>query len=390
MPYAIALTSKEENLQKKAFSFTLIFLILGTLSACQKMTLPPEGIDSSVPTASSTAVPADAAASSTPQTTLQTTPAIPSTITPGPSPTSTSLPPLKDHTWQAKAVMIEAALIQSQGDSVPFPYTPIFILYGDGLIIRRQCQSDVCQFFQSQLDPINLCQLVYAVDRTGFLDAALTNYQTPGESLELTYLSVSFHKEKAVLLDGLRLWMETPNWYAAQQGCQNCFEPPRMDPAFQKLYQLITTYDHTPLQSYQSSRLAIWISKPVLAGTPQPWPITLIPLEELASRTTCSGDEKAQAVVLEGKPARDVSELLAKTTNEGNPTVFTQGESVWQVESRWLIPYEMPKTCSRPAGLYPPPTVSAFQWQCSANMGAIPSPTPTITTTPTLTPTPIR
>jgi hypothetical protein len=286
--------------------------------------------------------------------------------------------------------MIEAAHSQSQAEAVPFPYTPIFVLYGDGLIIQRQCQSGTCQFYQSRLDPIDLCRLVYAVDRTGFFDADPANYQPPEESTEQTLLSAAFYKENAVLLDGFRLWLENPNAFGPQQEGPSSFETPRMDPAFLNFYQLITTYDQSPLQSYQSDRLAIWLSPPVLAGTPQPWPETLIPLEELARRTACSGNEKTQAIVLEGQPARDLSALLAKTAKGGYPTVFFQGEGIWQIESRWLIPYEMPKTCSRPAGLYPPPALSATQWQCSTDMGAIPSPTPTITATLTLTPTPIR
>ncbi len=381
-------------MHKQVFSFTLILIILALLSGCQKMTPTLEVMSTATWTASPTTTAAGAAASAdasaTPHAALQPTTEFQITISPGPSPTSTSLPPLKDHTWQAKAIMIEAAHIQSQAEAVPFPYTPFFVLYGDGLIIQRQCQSGACQFYQSQLDTIHLCQLVNAVDRTGFLDAVPTNYLATGESIEQTFLSVSVYKEKAVRLDGFRLWLESPNAFAPQQGCQTCFEPPKMDPAFQNLYQLITSYELTPLQSYQSDRLAIWLSEPVLAGTPQPWPETQIPLEELASRRACPGDEKAQAVVLEGQPATELSALFAKTAREGYPPVFFQDESIWQVESRWLIPYEMPKTCSRPAGLYPPPAVSAFQWQCSASMGAIPSPTPTITATPSLTPTPIR
>jgi len=310
------------------------------------------------------------------------------TQTPGSSPTSTVMPPLSAHTWQAAPVMVEAA--RTGNDPLdPFQYSPFFVLYGDGLLVKRTCQEGICQYTQTQPDQEALCRLVNAIDRTGFFNADPEGFSLPGGTGEGVRLAVQVYAENEVLVPDLDRWATSPNWYPEIAGCLNCYSPPQIDPAFLDLYRLLSTYTNRDWTGLQTERLALWITQPVIAGSPQNWDPDLIPLSKLVSRSMCSSDpSQQQAIILEGSPARAVADFLS---NRGRTALlFQDGEQVWQVQSRWLLPYEMPQSCQQPAGLYPPLVYSEIFWTCEPEMGAIPTPTATITPTPSITPTPLR
>lgn len=284
--------------------------------------------------------------------------------------------------------MVKAARIDAD-PFAPLSYTPFFVLYGDGLLVKRTCQNGECRYLQTQLDPQTLCRLVNTIDRTGFLDANPTAFDLPGGTGAAIHMVVRIYAENSVQIPDLDRWVEDPDWYGALMGCPSCFAPPKIDPAFIDLYRLLITYTDTDMTGLHTERLAVWLTRPVITGTAQPWPSELIPLSELAEKGTCPNNpEQRQAVILEGPSARAVSSLLS-TQGEGMPIFFEDG-TTWQVVSRWLLPYEMPQTCDLDAGLYPPPGESVAIWQCDPEMGTIPTATATITPTPTTTPTPLR
>jgi hypothetical protein len=195
--------------------------------------------------------------------------------------------------------------------------------------------------------------------------------------------------ENQVQIPDLDRWIEDPNWYGAFAGCPNCFPPPQIDPAFTNLYRLLTAYTDLPMSGFQAERLAIWLTQPVIAGVAQDWHPDLVPISELADRAACPGDPaRSQAVILDGPAALGVSSFLS-THAEGVP-IFSENGRAWQLHSRWLLPYEMPQTCERAPGLYPPPDSNTQNWQCVPEMGSIPTSTATITPTPSVTPTPLR
>ena len=316
------------------------------------------------------------------------TPLPTNTVTPGPSPTSTPLPPLQAKTWLAKPLMIEWASITD--DPVdPFRYTPFLILYGDGLLVKRSCQDNECRYLQNQLDDVELCQWIHAIDRTGFLNADPLGVQVPGGTGTEIRLAVQVYAENGVQIPDLDRWSESPTWYGEFAGCPNCFDPPEIDPAFIDLYRLLSRYPDDGLSGLNADRLAVWLTKPVIAGTPRLWGEDQIPLAEIAEQSKCPNDPgRQQAVILEGLTARKVSGFLSAVGD--NAPIFSEDEQTWQVHSRWLLPYELPQTCQEPAGLYPPADFPKLVWQCEPTMGAIPTVTPTITPTPSVTPTPLR
>lgn len=368
-------------------SIRLIYFLLAVmlLSACDGSV---EMIDSTIPesaTFQTLILPTSATVSATP-TLLPT-----NTATPGPSPTSTPLPPLMENTWRAKPLMIEWASIANDPLD-PFRYTPLLILYGDGTLVRRSCQNDgllACRYLQKQLDEVELCQWINAIDRTGFLDANPITVQVPGGTGTEIRLAVQVYAENGVQIPDLDRWVESPNWYGEITGCPGCFDPPVIDPAFIDLYYLLSTYPDEELSGLNTERLAIWLTKPVVTGEARSWNDDMISLAALAERSACPDDPaRQQAVVLEGRTASQVSDFLS---SQGDlAPLFTENGQTWQIHSRWLLPYELPQTCQDPPGLYPPTDMPNIVWQCEPAMGAIPTSTSTITPTPSITPTPLR
>jgi hypothetical protein len=375
-------SSRSDLLKHRQIGLALLTIIMMVLAGCQAPDLTPTKTESPTPAPSGTTLPS-------PSLTLPTfTPMPSSTPTPGPSPTSTALPDLVPRSWQGQAIMVEAAHIDSD-PLAPFSYTPLFVLYGDGWLVKRNCQDGECRYLGSQLDSDALCQLVNTIDRTGFLDVDPKAFSLPGGTGASIRLSVQLNVENQVQIPDLDRWIEDPNWYGAFTGCPNCFSPPQIDPAFIDLFRLLTTYPDPTMVGFQAERLAVWLTQPVIAGASQDWHPDLLSLSELAARSACPGDPtRSQAVILDGSTARGVSSFLS-THDEGVP-IFSENGKAWQVHSRWLLPYEMPQTCDRSPGLYPPPDSNTQYWQCVPEMGSIPTSTATITPTPSVTPTPLR
>jgi len=308
--------------------------------------------------------------------------------TAGPSPTSTPLPPFTSFSWEAQPIMIEAAKIKGNPLDY-FNYTPFFILYGDGFVVKRSCDEGECRYLQSQLDQDALCQLVNSLALTGFLSAKPEAFSVPGSSDTEIALRVNLYQINAVQISDLDKWVESPGWYQDTLGCTNCFTPPSIDPAFIALYQLLRDYPNSNFSGLRAERLALMLTKPIIAGDPQPWSETITPLSQLAQLSLCpEGQDKRQAVVLEGAEARSIAEFVSMNRNEA--ALFSEWDQTWQVQTRWLLPLEMPQTCQGSAGFYPPPDYPDILWSCDPGMGTIPSPTPTITPTPSITPTPLR
>lgn len=305
-----------------------------------------------------------------------------------PSPTSTPLPPLTSFSWEAQPIMIEAAKIK-ENPLDPFNYTPFFVLYGDGLVVKRSCDAGECRYLQTQLDQDALCQLVNSLALTGFLSASADAFSVPGSSDTNIALRVNLHQENAVQISDLDKWVESPGWYQDTLGCANCFTPPSIDPDFIALYQLLRDYPSANFSGLRTERLALMLTKPIIAGDPQPWSQDLIPMVQLDELSFCPEDQdRRQAVVLEGAEARSIAEFVS--INRKETTLFSEGGQTWQIQTRWLLPLELPQTCQGSAGFYPPVSYPDIHWSCKPGMGTIPSPTPTITATPSISRTPLR
>jgi len=305
----------------------------------------------------------------------------------GPSPTSTLLPPLEDSTWISKPIMIEGAIINTDPES-PFQYTPFFILYGDGKLIKRTCETGECRYLQAQLERESLCYVFNTVNRSGFLDADPLGFSVPTGTGTQIRLKAQVYKSNEVQIPDLDRWVQTTNWYDTYSGCQNCIDAPEIDPAYIDFYQLLTTYDETGMTGAAFDRLALWITQPFITGTPQPWAEDLIALSALMEASSCPNKSQHQAVILEGQMAFTAASFLSNSSAQ--IPIFTDGIITLQINSRWLLPFEMPKTCQAEAGMFPPSDAAVVIWQCESGIGSIPTPTTTITLTPTKTSTPMQ
>lgn len=374
------LKTKSTSYSMRRFSISL--LLMFALSACinpPNLVTPSPTIKTPLPSVTLNGSPVTVA---TPSASPQPTRTL------GPSATSTYLPSLMPHSWQADPVMVEIAALEP-GSRSPSEYTPIWVLYGDGLLIQRECQEDVCRYLQKQLGIDEVCFLVNTIDRTGFLAADPQSLEIPSGTGKLIHLKASVYAQNEILIPDLDRWIETPNWYKAYIGCANCSVEPVIDPAFLTMYQILTQFTPDDMSGLTTDRLALWLSEPVIAGPPQAWSEDLPPLNSLAENAICPGElTQRQALIFEGKQAREIADFLSRPA--GGIPLYQQGEGIWQVQARWLLPYEMPQTCQAPPGLYPPVEFPVLIWECQPGMGAIPTPTPTITATPSQTPTPIR
>jgi hypothetical protein len=275
--------------------------------------------------------------------------------------------------------------------SLPGPqqYQPLLILYGNGLLIKQICEDSDCHYGQVQLVQESLCRLVNAVHLTGFLDADPWAFSVPGSTGACILFNIQLDRMNTAKIDNFDSWMDNPDWYDEILPCTNCYEAPVFDPAFEALYRLLSTYEDEAFESFQADRLAVWISPAILLGNPSTWDASLPALEGLIERAICPNEPNQRtALILEGTTARSVSEFISSLETE--LPVFRENEKHWLVQTRWLLPHEMPQTCERPPGFYPPIMEEAIIWSCAPEMGAIPTPTPTITPTPSMTPTPIR
>lgn len=354
---------------------TMPILLALLVSACAQPST------SSTPVAPSAMTPVGATLPAAPTAATNETP------TPTPTDTATTLPD-GAQAWEAAPVMIEMARF-CPGENSPYDYLPYLVLYGDGTLVKRACEDEACTLVTTQLDTAALCRLTNAVTLTGFLQTDPLAFDVPGGTGCQVRLSVRLDQTHTVEINDLNLWVESPNWLSEMMNCTTCTTPPVIDPAFEDLYRLLSTYADQPMVPFEADRLAVWLTKAVILGTAPDWDPNLPSLADLAQQAACPEDAtRQQAVILEGGQARAISEFINQ--QEGAAPVFREGEATWLVQTRWLLPYELPQACDQEAGLYPQEDGLDLTWACQPEMGAIPTPTPTITPTPTVTATPLR
>ncbi len=93
--------------------------------------------------------------------------------------------------------MIELARVEDDPFN-PFQYTPLLVLYEDGRLVQRRCEGASCNYHQTMLVEEELCRLVNAIDRTGFLSAPKNAYSMPETTGAVVRLSVHLHVDKTL------------------------------------------------------------------------------------------------------------------------------------------------------------------------------------------------
>jgi hypothetical protein len=273
-------------------------------------------------------------------------------------------------------VLIQAARRDPLAHS-PFQLDPFFVLYASGELILQQCQGNQCGLFSQQLETGEVCRLLNRIDQSGFFDYDPASYQPPESGGPSIAIQVNAWRSKAVDLDQLDQWIADPGWFARQQQCKQCPAGPQILPALLNTYDLLSRYQPVEEKPYVADRLAVWVSQPWLAGTPQPWTGTELSLTSLYQASRCSNPQQSQAVVLTGSEAGQVSELVDAATTNNNAPIFSEDPLQLQLQTRWLFPLEAAPGCGEASNTLPAanaPTPS-FTLSCQPANGLADIPT---------------
>jgi hypothetical protein len=298
------------------------------------------------------------------------------TVTPG-------LTPFIDHTrgfreWFPTPILIEAGIIHDLKRD-PFDRDPSFVLYANGTLIQKGCHASSCDFTTAQLSKKQVCSLLNSIELYGFFDYDPSGYNTPIAGGEITYIDVSAWREQHIALYQLTDWLEDPNWLNRLLDCDNCREPPLIKPALANTYWLLDGFSVPGSVTYHPSSLAVWLSAPELAGEPVDWTLGSPTLGRLLEMSRCAEAGQRQAVILGGSEAENLASFINQITNQGLSPIFSEGSLVFQVSTRWLLPYEQAAGCGESTNQFPAGDIPVVKtpMSCSISDGFIPTPTPT-------------
>lgn len=325
-------------------------------------------------------------ASLTPSLTGETPAIIPSVTAQVPVflPTSTPGPtPIIDLTrgtreWFPGPILVEMGIIHDLKRD-PFDRDPSFVLYADGTLIQKDCQTSICTFTTGQLNAKQVCRLLNTIELYGYFDYDPSGYKTPIAGGEITYIDVSAWREQHIALYQLTDWLEDPGWLDRLLGCKNCRVPPEISPALSNTFRLLEDFSLPGSSPYHPTSLAVWLSTPELAGEPVNWTLGSPTLGRLAEMSRCTVPGQTQAVLLSGSEAESLAGFVSQVTNQGLSPIFSEGSLVYQVTTRWLFPYERAASCGESANQFPSEDIPLMKtvMTCNVSDGIIPTATPT-------------
>jgi hypothetical protein len=298
------------------------------------------------------------------------------TITPGPTPLIDLTHGFRE--WFPDPILIQVGIIHDQKRD-PFDRDPSFVLYANGTLIQKGCNVSSCDFTTTQLNTKQICSLLNTIEMYGFFDYNPSGYNTPIAGGEISYIDVSAWREQHIALYQLTDWLEDPNWLDRLLDCNDCREPPEIKPALSDTYWLLDGYSVPGSVTYSPSSLAVWLSPPELAGEPVEWTLGSPTLGRLAEMSRCTEPGQRQAVVLSGSEAENLAGFINQITNQGLSPVFSKGSLVFQVTTRWLLPYEQAAGCGESTNQFPAANIPLMTTpiSCRISDGFIPTTTPT-------------
>jgi hypothetical protein len=281
--------------------------------------------------------------------------------------------------WVPASILVQAGLIHDEKRD-PFDQDPTFVLYADGTLIQKGCAAASCDYTIVQLNTKQICSLLNTIELVGFFDYDPSSYRTPLAGGEITYLEVSAWREQRIALYQLTDWLEDPNWLGRLLDCDGCREPPEIKPALSETYWLLDGFSVPGAVTYHPSSLAVWLSAPELAGEPVDWTLGALTLSRLAGMTQCPNAGQQQAVMLSGSEAENLASYINQITNQGLSPIFSEGSLVYQVTTRWLLPYEQAAGCGESTNQFPSMDIPIIDTPmiCHVNDGIIPTATPTL------------
>jgi hypothetical protein len=233
------------------------------------------------------------------------------------------------------------------------------------------------QILVQRLERRETCALLNSIDRTGFFDYDPTTYSQNDASFivdgfDVRYIEVDAWRSKYVALYALGTFVrEDFSWYVQKPGWPSL---PTILPALRDAYLLLSTYRPQGLQIYEPERMVIWVDSRKQARNGPLWPLTSPTLAELFAQSANEQNwpGSGKAIVLEGAVASDVYEALNQSFSSAGDT-FMEGNYIYQIYARPLLPYEAPPAEGEsysdiPAPEFPEP---AFTISCQPSDGLI-------------------
>ncbi|MGB8251629.1 MAG: hypothetical protein WCF08_00305 [Anaerolineaceae bacterium] len=281
--------------------------------------------------------------------------------------------------WFPAPILIQTGVIHDQKRD-PFDRDPSFVLYADGTLIKKSCATSRCETLTVKLNEKQICALLNTIELYGFFEYDPSSYQPPVAGGEITFIEVAAWRNQSIALYQLKDWIEDPNWLERLLKCDGCRKSPEIKPALINTYRLIENFSPPGIGIYHPQQLALWLSYPELAGEPVDWALGSPSLNRLAEMSRCANAGQRQAVVLRGSEAESVAGYINQVINEGLSPIFTEDSLVYQISSRWLLPYEQAAGCGSSTNQFPsleiPPATELMI--CRVSDGIIPTPTTTL------------
>ena len=300
-----------------------------------------------------------------------------------PSITTTSPTPFIDPTtglreWLPEPILIHAGIIHDLKTD-PFDRDPSFILYSSGLLIQKKCTAGSCQHLSVNLNNRQVCSLLNTIELYGFFDYDSSGYRTPLAGGEISYIEVTAWRSQRIALYQLEDWLKDPNWLDRLLGCDDCRKAPEIKPALSETYWLLEDLEIPGAVVYHPPSLAVWLSESQLAGDPVDWELNAPSLSRLAGMSQCPFKDQRQAAVITGDEAESVAGYINQVINRGGAPIFQENGVIYQISTRWLLPYEQAAGCGESTNQFPSLEIprSTVQMSCRLSDGIIPTPTST-------------
>lgn len=336
-------------------------------------TLPPSATATFTPTTEASSTPRPPTFTPSPPTPTATFTPIPPTATV--TPIALPLPPLgilpsvtpNYELPQTKQIFMMYGGFYGDGGSHTDAYfgrgTPTFALYEDGQLVIRQGDWGERQYFTATLTPAEVCELYNNIAATGFLEPPADEqyFAQQDESMGAGVLGIK--------VDHLTYFFYGPS-------------VPYLVPDLAEGWQVLENYTSPqPLVLYDPTELVLWVEvvenvEKLNGAEILTWPADFPTLQ------TLHPDPEINEVEAPAEWVQPIFELFENTLQE---LYFQEGELVYRVITRPVLPHETPTDFDAHLR-YSPEYVSPFNCQGEPAFTAALTPTPTAPPDPLLAP----
>jgi DNA-binding beta-propeller fold protein YncE len=206
---------------------------------------------------------------------------------------------------------------------------PKLVLYADGRLLYFRSG----RLWEVYLSPEEVCGLLAQIDGLGFFDLDPSDYEEPQVSDDwTTHIVVNAWRRRTVSVYALEHAVENDGLAESLSGLA-------------ATYQILWDLQPTGARLYQPERLAIRVRLLTEQRAAPLWPLEFPTLAKLAEQTP----EKWNDLVVEGETATAIYALFNGSL--GRSRLYKEGDKVYTLSMRPLLPLEAPRTPEAPPGL---------------------------------------